>query len=336
MTLATASDAVRGRTDERYGTAGLQGNAMSAMASGFAVSSPAGSANARRTIWGRRLPLLPALLFVIALTQLPFVLTLWYSLHHWNLLAMAPPRFIGLRNFVFAFGDATFLSTILHTLVMTIAIVIGALVVGGLMALGLNRPFAGRAFIRTLAVTPFFIMPVAAALFWKTALYNPTFGLLGALTASLGLGRIDWLSAHPVLSVVILSAWQWSAFVVMIVLAGLQSFPEEVEEAAAVDGASRLEILSRLVLPHLRPFLELSGLLVAMYVLENVAVISLLTGGGPAYATTNLSYYVYLQAFSAFDMGRSSAYGMIALVIAIALVTPLLRVVAGILREGGR
>jgi len=71
-------------------------------------------------------------------------------------------------------------------------------------------------------------------------------------------------------------------------------------------------------------------------VLENVAVISLLTGGGPAYATTNLSYYVYLQAFSAFDLGRASAYGMIALVIAIALVTPLLRVVAGILREGGR
>jgi sorbitol/mannitol transport system permease protein len=119
-------------------------------------------------------------------------------------------------------------------------------------------------------------------------------------------------------------------------LAGLQSFPEEVEEAAAVDGASRSDILRRLVLPHLRPFLELSGLLVAMYVLENVAVIALLTAGGPAFATTNLSYYVYLQAFSAFSMGRASAYGAIALVVAIALVTPLLRIVAGILNEGGR
>ena len=309
---------------------------MSAVISGVGVDRTHRGAALRRARWGRRLPLLPALLFVIAVTQLPFVLTLWFSLHRWNLLAMSPPRFIGLRNFIFAFGDSTFLGTILHTLVMTISVVCGSLLVGGLMALGLNRPFAGRAVIRTLAVTPFFIMPVAAALFWKTALYNPTFGLLGALTASVGLGRIDWLSAHPVLSVVVLSAWQWSAFVLMIILAGLQSFPEEVEEAAAVDGASRLQILYRLVLPHLRPFMELSGLLVAMYVLENVAVISLLTGGGPAYATTNLSYYVYLQAFSAFDMGRASAYGMIALVIAIALVTPLLRVVAGILREGGR
>ncbi|HET6609322.1 MAG TPA: sugar ABC transporter permease [Rhodopila sp.] len=309
---------------------------MSAVTTGIGVGPLVRRAAVRRAKWGRRLPLLPALLFVIALTQLPFVLTLWFSLHHWNLLAMSPPRFIGLRNYVFAFGDSTFLGTILHTLVMTVSIVFCALVAGGLMALGLNRPFPGRAVIRTLAVTPFFIMPVAAALFWKTALYNPTFGLFGALTASLGLGRIDWLSAHPVLSVVLISAWQWSAFVLMIILAGLQSFPEEVEEAAAVDGASRLHILWRLVLPHLRPFLELSGLLVAMYVLENVAVISLLTGGGPAYATTNLSYYVYLQAFSAFDMGRASAYGMIALIIAIALVTPLLRVVAGILREEGR
>jgi sorbitol/mannitol transport system permease protein len=276
------------------------------------------------------------LLFVIALTQLPFVLTIWFSLHRWNLMSLAPPRFIGLRNYVFAFGDATFLATILHTLVMTGAIVVTALIVGTLMALGLNRPFPGRSVIRTLAVTPFFLMPVAAALFWKTALYNPTFGLLGAVTADLGLGRIDWLSEHPVLSVVILSAWQWSSFVLMIVLAGLQSFPEEVEEAAAVDGASRSDILRRLVLPHLRPFLELSGLLVAMYVLENVAVIALLTAGGPAFATTNLSYYVYLQAFSAFSMGRASAYGAIALVVAIALVTPLLRIVAGILNEGGR
>jgi sorbitol/mannitol transport system permease protein len=309
---------------------------MSAVISHVSVDRSYRGMALRRAKWGRRLPLLPALLFVIAVTQLPFMLTLWFSLHHWNLLAMSPPRFIGLRNYIFAFGDSTFLGTIVHTMVMTISIVFGSLLVGSLMALGLNRPFAGRAVIRTLAVTPFFIMPVAAALFWKTAFYNPTFGLLGALTASVGLGRIDWLSVHPVLSVVVLSAWQWSAFVLMIILAGLQSFPEEVEEAAAVDGASRLQILYGLVLPHLRPFLELSGLLVAMYVLENVAVISLLTGGGPAFATTNLSYYVYLQAFSAFDMGRASAYGMIALVIAIALVTPLLRVVAGILREGGR
>lgn len=286
--------------------------------------------------WGRRLPLLPALLTVIALTQLPFVMTLYYSMQRWNLLSMRPSRFVGLRNFVFALTDSTVLHTIRNTVVMTGSIVVISLILGTLLAIGLNRPFPGRSIIRTLAVLPFFIMPVAAALFWKAALFDPSFGLLGWVTASLGLGRINWLSEHAMVSVVAVSAWQWTSFVLMIILAGLQSFPQEIEEAARVDGAKPSQIFFTLVLPHLRPFLELSGLLVSMYVLENFAAISQLTAGGPAYGTTNLSYYVYLQAFSAFDIGHASAYGVIALLVAIALVTPLLRLVSGIMREEGR
>lgn len=292
--------------------------------------------SSRRELWRLRLPLLPALLFVIVLTQLPFFITLWFSLRRWNLLAMEPPRFIGIENYIIAFHNFTFLSTIFHTLQMTTAIVVGSILVGLAMAMGLNRSFLGRGIVRTLAVTPFFLMPVAVALFWKSAFFNPTFGLIDAITSHIGLGQIDWLSKDPIISVVMVSVWQWSAFVLMIVLAGLQSFPKDVEEAAEVDGASRLYLFWRLVLPHLRPFLELSALLVAMYVLESVAVISLLTGGGPAFITTNLSYYVYLQAFSAFNIGQASAYGMIALIVAIILVVPLLRVVAGILKDGGR
>ena len=294
------------------------------------------AAGLRRQRWSRRLPLLPALLTVIALTQIPFLMTLYYSLRRWNLLGLQPARFVGLRNFVFAFSDSTFLQALKNTLVMTTLIVLVSLVLGTLLAIGLNRPFPGRNLVRTLAVTPFFIMPVAAALFWKSALFDPTFGLFGWLTASVGLERINWLSEYPVLSVVIVSAWQWTSFVLMIVLAGLQSFPEEIEEAACVDGATPTQIFFGLVLPHLRPFLELSGLLVSMYVLENFAAISQLTAGGPAFATTNLSYYVYLQAFSAFSMGQASAYGAISLLVAIALVLPLLRLVSGILQEGGR
>lgn len=291
---------------------------------------------ARGELWRLRLPLLPALLFVILLTQLPFFITLWFSLRRWNLLAMGPPRFIGIENYIIAFQNITFLHTIFHTLQMTTAIVVGSIIVGLAMALGLNRSFLGRGLVRTLAVTPFFLMPVAVALFWKAAFFNPTFGLIDAITSQIGLGQIDWLSKDPIISVVTVSVWQWSAFVLMIVLAGLQSFPRDVEEAAEVDGASRLLLFWRLVLPHLRPFLELAALLVAMYVLESVAVISLLTGGGPAFITTNLSYYVYLQAFSAFNIGQASAYGMVSLIIAIILVVPLLRVVAGILKDGGR
>jgi sorbitol/mannitol transport system permease protein len=219
---------------------------------------------------------------------------------------------------------------------MTGSIVIASVIVGGLLAAGLNREFPGRTIARTLAITPFFIMPVAAALFWKTGIYDPTFGILGWMTGEVGMGRVNWISQYPKLTIILLATWQWSAFALLIQLSGMQSFPTEVAEAASVDGAGRFYTFRRLMLPHLRPFIELTALLTAMYVLENFAAIAILTNGGPAYSTTNLSYYVYLEAFSAFDLGRASAFGMIALAFAIALTVPMLRVVSGIFKEGGR
>jgi sorbitol/mannitol transport system permease protein len=286
--------------------------------------------------WWDRLPLLPALILVLLVTQLPFVITLYYSLQRWNLVSTNAPRFVWFRNFINAAGDAVFLKAIANTAIITSSIVIASILIGGLLAAGLNREFRGRTIARTLAITPFFIMPVAAALFWKTGVYDPTFGILGWITDDIGIGRINWISQYPKLTIIILTTWQWSAFSLLILLAGMQSFPTEVAEAAQVDGAGRFYTFRRLMLPHLRPFIELTGLLVAMYVLENFAAIAILTNGGPAYATTNLSYYVYLEAFSAFDLGRASAFGMISLALAMALTIPMLRVVSGIFKEGGR
>lgn len=290
----------------------------------------------RRSGWAERIPLLPAMLVVIAVTQIPFFITLYYSLHRWNLVSTGTPRFVWFRNFVSAATDPVFIKAIFNTALITASIVVCSIAIGGLLAVGLNREFRGRGIARLLAITPFFIMPVAAALFWKTGLFDPTFGILGWITDDLGLGRLNWISQYPRLSIIILTAWQWSSFALLILLAGLQSFPTEVSEAAAVDGAGRFYTFRRLVLPHMRPFIELTALLVSMYTLENFAAIAILTAGGPAYATTNLSYYVYLEAFSAFDLGKASAFGMVSLVIAIALTMPMLRIVSGIFRQGGR
>jgi sorbitol/mannitol transport system permease protein len=298
--------------------------------------SPRIKTPARAKGWSRRAPLLPAMITVLLVTQIPFVVTMYYGLHSWNMVSTSGPRLVWFRNFARAWTDPVFLKALGNTATMTGAIIGLSLLIGGGLALLLNRDFVGRGLARTLAITPFFLMPVAAALFWRTGIYDSSFGLLSWATAAIGLGRIGWLTEYPEAAIVILTAWQWSAFALLILLAGLQSFPEEVREAAAVDGASRWMVFRRLELPHLRPFLELSGLLTAIYTLENFAAISILTGGGPAYATTNLSYYVYLQAFTAFDLGRASAYAVFTLAIAIALTMPLLRVVSGIFRAGGR
>ena len=286
--------------------------------------------------WARAIPLAPALLFVVAVTQIPFAITLYYSFHRLNLVTSPRARYDGVANFASIIRNGVFQLAILNTAIITISVVVISIFVGGLLATGLRRDFPGCSIARTLAITPFFVMPVAAALFWKTGLYDPTFGILGWITSTVHLGRIDWISSFPRLSVILVSAWQWSAFALLILLAGMQSFPEDVAEAAAIDGAGRLYVFRRLMLPHLRPFIELTGLLTSMYVIQTFAAIAVLTAGGPAYATTNLSYEVYLEAFSSFNIGRASAFGIVALVISIALVLPVLKIVSGLFREGGR
>ena len=304
----------------------------------FSPSLPSrsgGSVGATRA-WQRAVPLLPALGLVIAITQVPFAMTIFYSSQHWNLASMTPRHFTGFGNFIAAIHDGVFLQSLLNTLVMVVSTIVISLVLGTLLALGLNRDFPGRGFVRTLAITPFFVMPVAAALFWKAAFYDPSFGLLGWLTSEIGLGRINWLTQFPMLSVVVLIAWRWTAFALLIMLAGLQSFPAEISEAARLDGAAGGSLLRYFLLPHLRPFLELSALMIAMFVLQSFGEIALLTAGGPAYATTNVSYYIYLQAFSAFNLGQAAAYGVVALIISIALIMPMLRVLSGVFQAGGR
>jgi len=286
--------------------------------------------------WRLRLPLLPALVFVLGVTQIPFIITLYYSTQRWNMVSPRPPRFVWFKNFVDAVGDPTFLKALVNTALMAGASVVASIVVGGLLAMALNREFHGRAIARTLAITPFFVMPVAAALFWKTGIYDPSFGILGWLSDSLGIGRMNWASEYPKLTIIIITTWQWSSFALLILLAGMQSFPTEVNEAATIDGAGKFTFFRRLLLPHLRPFIELSALLTTIYVLESFAAIALLTNGGPAYASTNLSYYVYLEAFHAYELGKASAFGMMTLLIAIGLTIPILRIVSGIFKEGGR
>ena len=113
-------------------------------------------------------------------------------------------------------------AVVANTGIMTGAVVVLSIFFGGLLAVGLNRDFRGRSIARTLAITPFFLMPVAAALFWKTGLYDPTFGILGWLTNAVGIGRFNWISQYPRLSIIILTTWQWSAFALIILIAGLQ------------------------------------------------------------------------------------------------------------------
>ena len=300
------------------------------------VAVPATPALRRPEAWSRRLPLLPALIITLLLTQIPFVLTVWYSLRNWNLLAGGGSTFAGVANFRATFADSTFWKAIGNTVVLTGGAIVAAMLVGLALALTLQKKFPGRGIARTLAITPFFVMPVAVTLFWRSAVFDPSFGLLGWLTNLAGLPRVNWLSEQSTLSIVMITSWRWTPFAMLVLLAGLQALPDEQLEAARVDGANWWQQFRRVMLPHLRPFLELTALLLSMNIIQTFGEIALLTAGGPAYGTTNITYYIYLRAFNSFDFGPASAYGLVALVLTIALALPALRLLSGIFQQEGR
>jgi sorbitol/mannitol transport system permease protein len=300
------------------------------------VAVPATPALRRREAWSRRLPLLPALIITLLLTQIPFVLTVWYSLRNWNLLTGGGSTFAGVANFRATFADSTFWMSIGNTVVLTGGATVAAILAGLALALTLQKKFPGRGIARTLAITPFFVMPVAVTLFWRSAVFDPSFGLLGWLTNLAGLPRISWLSEQSKLSIVMITSWRWTPFAMLVLLAGLQALPDEQLEAARVDGANWWQQFRGVMLPHLRPFLELTALLLSMNIIQTFGEIALLTAGGPAYGTTNITYYIYLRAFNSFDFGTASAYGLVALVLTIALALPALRLLSGIFQQEGR
>ena len=300
-----------------------------------AEQAPSGDLS-RAGRWRLRGPLLPALVFTLVLTQIPFVLTIFYSFRRWNLLAGGEQGFNWGRNYVDVFTDPIFWKSILNTLLITGVSTIACIVFGLLVAMALNHSFPGRGFARTLAITPFFAMPVAVTLFWRSAMFDPTFGFFGFVSRTLGLPSVSWLSDYPLVALIILLTWRFCPFALLIMLAGLQGAPQDQLEAAQVDGAGWLSRFRYIVLPHLRPFIELASLLLAMNLIQTFGEIALLTAGGPAYATTNITFYIYLKAFNAFDFGFASALGVVSLVLTIALVSPALRLLSGIFQAEGR
>ncbi|MDT7637911.1 MAG: polyol transport system permease protein, partial [Pseudonocardiales bacterium] len=199
--------------------------------------------------WSRRFPLLPALVFTFIITQLPFVVTIYYSLESWNLVRPGSRHFVGLSNYAQVFTDSQFRRVTLNTVVLTVGAVLIAVALGLLLALMLNRAFPGRGVVRTLLITPFLITPVAAALLWKTTLLDPTYGLVNFVLSPFGAGKTDWISSFPLTAVMMAIVWQWTPFMMLLILAGLQSQPADVLEAAGVDGASNFAIFREITIP---------------------------------------------------------------------------------------
>ncbi|MBO0801915.1 MAG: sugar ABC transporter permease [Nocardiopsaceae bacterium] len=293
-----------------------------------APAGPRPRAMSAREKWSRRLPLLPALLYTIIVTQVPFLVMIWYSFqsYYWN--EPGGSWFNGVSNYAHVFTDPDFLNAIVRTVTMTVIAVLLTVIIGTALAVLLDRKFPGRGVVRTLIITPFLVMPAAAALIWQGPMLDPNFGLLNYLLAPFGVNHEAWLSNHAYGTVIVVMVWQWMPFMMLIVLAGLQSQPGDVLEAAKVDGASAWSTFRELTVPHLRPYLELGILLGTIYLVTTFDQIRLMTQGGPGTQTTTLPYYLYEKVNYAFDIGGSAAAGVVTVVLTIIVASFALRMFA--------
>ena len=274
-----------------------------------------------------RLLVLPALIFAILVTQAPFLLTILYSFQRWNLNRPDQRGFVGFDNYVFLLTrDPAFYEVIVNTVVFVVGAVLASLALGLLYAELVNHRFPGRGIVRTMLITPFLIMPAAAALTWKNQMLDANFGIVDWLISLVGMRGPVWLSDYPMLSVIAVLVWRWAPFMMLILLAGMQSISEEIREAARVDGATARQEFFHITLPHLWRFMQLGGLLGTVFIVQEIDPIFMMTGGGPGDATTTLPYYVYEKARESFDIGRGAALGVIVVLMSIVVITLLVRV----------
>jgi sorbitol/mannitol transport system permease protein len=266
---------------------------------------------------------MPALIFLIVVTQIPFAITLVISLFRWVVMYPDDTRFDGLANYVAVLGDPYLRAAIFNTVVMVVIGVLAALVIGTFLALLLNRSFFGRGIVRTLLITPFLIMPMAASLMWKHLIYNAEYGLINGVLKWLGNtfgfdpAQPEWVSGQPKLAVIVVLVWTWTPFMMLITLAGLQSQDPEVKEAAMIDGATAFQQFRFITFRHLRQYLELSTVLGVIYLLNAYDQVFSITQGGPGTATTNLPYQIYVTIFRGYDYGRGAAAGVLVVVLSI-------------------
>lgn len=259
------------------------------------------------------LMLLPFLLFFAIFVLYPVLLNFYYSFTSYNL---ETAKWVGWKNFERLFKDRAFVMALKNTSVFAFFGVVFLTILGFLTASALNRKIRGLRFIRTLMIFPYATSWAAVSMIWLMLL-DPTSGLINKLLRSVGLLGVDWLfttsTALPCL--ILVHVWKNIGYCMLIYLSGMQAIPEELYEAATVDGASQWRQMLHITIPMVRP--------VAFFVLINTMLqsfktfdeVKIMTGGDPMYSTTTIVHQIYQRGFAEFRMGYASAMSVVLLLI---------------------
>ncbi len=274
--------------------------------------------------------LLPTIALIAAVVLYPMISTMWLAFFDESLLRPnEPTEFVGLDNFRRLVTDGDFWKIVLNSIVLTAGAVAGEVIIGMIIALAVNASYRGRGLFRTLNILPWVIPSFVTAFVWIWLLH-PQFGPVNAFLQLLHIINepIAWLSngTTAMISLVAVFVWKGLPWTFLVLLAGLQTIPEDWYEAAKVDGASPWQMFRHITLPALRYVLVIVLVLRTIWTFNSFDMVYLLTGGGPARATLTLPMRVYTAGFREYDIGMSSAIAAVMVVLVVLLSVLMLRV----------
>ena len=283
----------------------------------------------QRERWVILLLLGPSVLYLLALSVYPTVYSLWLSVHNYTIYRPDMVSFAGLDNFAELLDKEVFAQSFWVTILFSLFSVTLEFGLGLAVAVLLDRKMAGIGLLRTLLIVPVLISPVGMGLTFRYVL-APTYGLLTYLLQSAGIPTADWMASTTwaLPAVILVDVWQWTPFVTLILLSGMQSVSVEVVEAAELDGLTEWQKLWHIVMPLIRPVAMVVLLIRLIDSIRVFDMIFVLTRGGPGTSTEVLSIYSYVTGFTEGDMGSAAALAWVTVIFVNILVFFFLRALA--------
>lgn len=252
--------------------------------------------------------LLPFLIIFGVLTIIPALLNFYLSLTPWNLMRPGSQKFVGLRNYIALASDSRFWNSLWVSFYYIFIPVTIQMILGFLWALALRPRLKGTQVIRTLLLIPMVIPPVIVGLTWKV-LFTPNLGGINYYLKMISIQGPDWLNRPftAQIAVLIAAVWEWSPFVMLLLLAAMENLPSEAMEAATIDGVNKLQMVRFIVLPLIKPVMIIVLLFRIMDALGILPLVFVMTKGGPASATEIINFYAYMSGFVYYKIGYAAS-----------------------------
>ncbi|EOL44647.1 carbohydrate ABC transporter permease [Enterococcus phoeniculicola] len=264
----------------------------------------------------------PAIIFMIFLIGIPLIQVIWDSFHAKSLTNPTLNGFVGLDNFKKVFSDTLFVNNLKNTVVWTVLSVVGELLLGLTVGIALNQKIRGRTAFRSMIIVPW-IVPIAVAGLTWTWMLNPDYGIINYLLVKTGFieQSVYWLGnkTTALLTVTLINIWRTFPYWVISILAGLQSIPDDLYEAASIDGASIIHRFFNVTLPGLKNVVTTLIFMHIVWTSVNFDFIWITTEGGPNYASETLPIMIYRYAMKNYDIGKSSALSVVLIIILLSI-----------------